>query len=850
MRALLVGCCVLGLALQARGRTAPLPREGELVRGIYCNPGPAIDNRVWATYGKGYTLDREEKHSGEASIRCTVADASQAYGATEAQGASQRVTLNQDKARPLIVAGWAKLEGVTGAPSYHCSVYLDLQLKNGESWPMKIAAFDPAKEGWQYAEQTYEPPAPIANAAVYAFLRELAGTAWFDDIYVGQLMDDGTHGPNLLQSPGFEQAADGDAGFRDAFYKPLTEIGCNAFHLYRGVSWETVMGGEALPPIKEDDPFLDFVRDAHKRGFKVWVTVGLGLPAIKGPDDPNFPLWGCVNGPWGEAYTRAVAYMTQYGIDGVGVVPDEWNYDNSPVAGLAKSADPQVAEFYKAVPHWCACEVCRQRFRERYGIDYPDVTQAWKTGDPVWAMFTSFRYDSTRDWIDRTVKAAKAVDPNIITDTMICVLPVCSDNRLATGAAWDEIGATTGLDCLQTDPYILLHNYLGDSTHLYPTETTLHLGEANWARRSGVTLEACRLRDTYRDKEPVEVYGAALSCWMHGASEFFWWHLNYILGASEFVNPEAPKAAVKSAYDVMQAMEPYVAQGEVPGEVLVCYSRRSEDTWDWLARAGATDRVGTEAVNPKRGFIAHRNVLYTLLRRGIPYRMTFLEHPDPARLKEAKVLIVPFPYALTEEEAKLLRAQADAGKAVIVLSERSPVDENGELLPQPRLGDPIDQTVELAGGVLLQRTVRGAVTFVDGDLAVNLSEPFPPRDKPTVKVVLPPVRSQEVGALETLVKSGLDRDPSLFAQPVAEDVEVALLESPRAHVLLAVNWEPDKQAVCSLRLPIPKRKWQTEGRRILPSGEVKSVDSSVDGNGLQVTLQGQETYILALKKGG
>jgi len=212
MRALLIVGFLIAAGLPRAGMAARLPAEGGLVRGIYCNPGPAIDNRIWASYGKGYAFDREEKHEGEASIRCTTADA------TEAQGASQRVTFDQDRARPIIVAGWAKLEGVTGAPTYHCSVYLDLRLKNGESWPMKIAAFDPAKEGWQYAEQTYEPPSAIATASVYVFLRELAGTAWFDDIYVGELMDGGARGPNLLQSPGFEQGANGDAGLRDEFY--------------------------------------------------------------------------------------------------------------------------------------------------------------------------------------------------------------------------------------------------------------------------------------------------------------------------------------------------------------------------------------------------------------------------------------------------------------------------------------------------------------------------------------------------------------------------------------------------------------------------------------------------------
>jgi hypothetical protein len=573
------------------------------------------------------------------------------------------------------------------------------------------------------------------------------------------------------------------------------------------------------------------------------------LPAIKGPDDPNFPLWGCVNGPWGEAYTRAVAYMTQYGIDGVGVVPDEWNYDNSPVAGLAEHANPEVAAFYKAMPHWCACGVCRERFRARAGLDYPDVSKAWKSADPVWASFTEFRYDSTRNWIDRTVKAAKAVNPEVVTDTMICVLPVCSDNRLATGAAWDQIGATTGLDCLQTDPYIFLHNYLGDSTHYYPTETTLHLGAANAARRCGVTLEACRLYDYYPEKDPVDVYGAALSCWVHGASEYFWWHLNYLLGTESFVKPEAPKAALRSAYDVMQAMEPYLAGGQVPGDVLVCYSRRSEDIWDWLAQAGATNIVGPTP-NPKRGFVAHRNALYALLRMGIPFRMTFLEHPDAEALKAAKVLLVPFPFALSEAEAAWLKAQAADGKAVVVLSEQSPVEEQGRLLAAPRLSPLTDLTISaLPVELPSDLTLRGKVTFVAGDTAVNLFDPFPPRKGPDAKVLVPPMRADAAGVLRALLDQALGRRAGLLAAPTSEDVEVCRLESPAAHVVLAVNWETDRPAQCTVELPIPKRTWQVDGRRILPTGEVIAGNASVKGNRLELALQPQEACLIALKKG-
>ena len=837
--ALLAGC-LLGMAPAMQ---AALPPTGELVRGIYARPGRAIDNRIWGTYGQGYELDPDEKHSGELSVRCANPSADVAHGA------SQSVTLNQDKPRPLVVAGWAKLEGVSGPPDYHCSVYLDLRLKNGESWPMKIAVFDPAKTGWQYSEAVHEPPTPIATASVHVFLRERAGTAWFDDIYVGELLDDGRRSDNLLESPGFEEASQVRSEHRDEFFASLEEIGCNAFHLYRSVGWDTVMGGEQLPPIEEDDPFLDFVTDAHRRGFRVWLTVGLGLPAIEGPDSTLFPLWGCVNNRWGEAYTRAVAYMTQYGVDGVGVVPDEWNYNTHPVAGLKKHKHPQVAEFYASLPSWCRCSVCRQGFRQVFGVDYPDVTQAWSTGDPVWQRFTQFRYDSTSAWIGRTVKAAKAVNSDVVTDTMICVLPVCSDNRLHTGAAWDQIGAETALDCLQTDPYLLLHNYLGDSTHLYPTETTLHLGAANFARRNGVTLESCRLRDKYREKDPVEVYGAALSCWLHGASEFFWWHMNYIIGAADYVDPERPKSGVRSAYEVMRAMEPYLAEGEVLGDILVAYSRRSEDIWDWLARASATDRVGHSDVGAKRGFIAHRNVIYGLLRRGYPFRMTFLENPDPRRLAEAKVILVPFPFALAESEVTALMDQAKAGKTIVLMSELSPADERGQLRPEPALTPLVGGPADLSSPDAVSHQVGdGQAIFIGADLATNLFEAIPPAKDPTKRVPLPPFRADRIGQLEAVLEDALGRSTSLFARLPDADVEAGWLVSPTAYVLLAINWETETTADCRMQLPVEDRGWDLKGRRISPGGTVETVARRLDTNRLDLRLEPQEAYLAALQR--
>ncbi|MBM4083558.1 MAG: hypothetical protein FJ272_02115 [Planctomycetes bacterium] len=713
---------------------------------------------------------------------------------------------------------------------------------------MKIAAFDPSKKGWQYAEQTYTPPAPIESARVYVFLRERKGVAWFDDLFVGEALDDkGTRSKNLLTDPGFEGPASDEGSPRDKFFGKLKEIGCNAFHFYRSVPWEKVMDADALPAIDPKDPLLDFVNDAHRRGFKVWLTAGVGLPKIESLKSPEHPFWPCVNNRWGTAYTRAVAYFAQYGIDGIGMVPDEWNYDTSAVRRLAEHRDPEVAEFYKKLPSYCECDVCKAKFRERTGLDHPGGRKPWSTADAVWAHFIKFRYDSTAAWMRRSVEATKKVNPKIVTDTMICVLPVCSDNRLHTGAAWDQIGVETGLDCLQTDPYIQLHNYLGDSTHYYPTETTLHLTSANWRGLSGVTLESCRLRDTYRDKEPVEVYGAALSCLAHGASEFFWWHFNYVDGKSAFVDPKPPTERVAAAYKVMQAMEPHVLTARVPGELLVLYSRASEDSWHWLADKNVLPTAQDEKPNAKRGFQAHRNALYWLLRRGYPFQMTFVDNPDPERLKAAKALIVPFPFSLKDSEVKAIEDQARAGKTVILMSELSPVDELGKVLAEPRLArlfagqkpDPrADGAVEASVG-------KGKVMFLGGDFAMKLFEEWKPNKDPKSTVQLPGFDVARTATLEKLITAALGRPASLFAEQPAQDVEAALLEGKQGRLLLLINWDFTNAAQAHLRSPVGGA-CQAEGFAISRDATVKDVRTTYSGDRWTIELSPQEARLLKL----
>ena len=832
---------ILGLMAQCTLAAAGPP---QIVRGIYCHPGPAIDNRLWPSYGVGYEIDTAERHSGKASIRCTNTND------VEAHGAWQRVAFDQKEARPFVVAGWAKLEGVTGSANYRCSVYVDLQLQNGESWPMKIAAFDPAKKGWQYAEKTYTPPSPIASARAYVFLRQSKGTAWFDDIYVGEILDgEGTRSKNMLQDPSFDGGTDNE--LRNEFFSKLQSLGCNAFHFYRGVSWDKLMeGGDALPPVDSKDRLVDFIRDAHGRGLKVWLTVGAPAPPIQNAQSPEFPFYACVNGRWGELYTRTVAYFTQYGFDAVGVVPDEWTYDNGRVKSrFSKHQDPDVAAFYKSLPSYCNCDVCKRLFQERYGQPYPDVTKAWSTIDPVWARWAEFRYDSTAAWMQRTVKAAKQVNPDVITDTMIGVHPICLDNRIGVGAAWDKIGADTDLDCLQTDPYIFLHNYRGDSTHYYTTETAIHLTSANWRRRSGVTLESCRLRDIYRLKDAAEVYGAALSCLAHGAREFFWWHMNYLLGRSAYVEPDAPFRRVQAVYRVMKEMEPFVVDAAPSGEILVLYSRASEDTWDRLGRRGLLPAAFGESPNAKRGFVAHKKVLYFLLRRGYPFRMTYLDDPDPAKLAAARIVVAPFPFSLKESEVSAVEQLAQRGATVVLMSELSPMDELGQLLPEPRLqrlfGE-LKPTRDEAGAVTA-RVGNGKVTFLGSDCATGLFQEMEPMKDPKGRVPLPAFDGDRAAAFEQVIRAALDRPGSVFAEQPELDVEATVIDGSRGRLLLAINWDTAKPTDVAFRPSVARGAREAVGFSIGGDAAVSKLSLPVRPDGWRIHLEPQEAVLVRLR---
>ena len=493
---------------------------------------------------------------------------------------------------------------------------------DGESWPMKVAAFETGTHDWQYSELIIEPEKPLKSAQYWAFLRESEGTVWFDDLFFGP-----PDGENLLKSPGFEKKLDPDTSVRDEIFDTYERLHANAIHTYTHL------------PADEDsqEQLRTMLAAARERGMGVVVTMGLGALPIKDADDPNFPQYSCVNGDWGERWVAQLAEMAKYPFMGISVVPDEYNWRSAGFRrGLLKHQDDTVREFYENMPTYCDCPVCQQKFQEMYGEPMPEMGQWGRPPEQTdaYRKWIDFRYRSTTDWIARTVAAVKAANPDIRTDSLICVSPICSDFRLGTGVAWDMMGYDSDIDFPTTDPYILLHNYLGDSTHWYVTETTAHLVGCTPKRQAGIVIESSRLRAEHRPLDPVEIYGSALSAVSRNAKELAWWHYVHIAGQSGASQGESSFNCVGGVYELLERIDPWLEGAAPLKRVALLYSRASEEYFSFYTQPEPNEVLTHETDNLRYAFLAQKEVLYYLFRRGIPTDLYFLDQTSAEELAD------------------------------------------------------------------------------------------------------------------------------------------------------------------------------------------------------------------------
>lgn len=190
------------------------PPTANLLKAAGFEGTPETVSKTWnITTKTGYSLDSKLAHWGQQAVRVSGAASS---------GALQRLELNQQVARPLVLRGWSRRElpprkpeevmtiGQTEqapgpavarrSPDY--SLYVDLHYVGGGALYGQVATFDNEVDGWQFSEKIINVSRPIKDATVYLLYRGRPGTAWFDDIFLTET------DPDLALAPGVSVTAD------------------------------------------------------------------------------------------------------------------------------------------------------------------------------------------------------------------------------------------------------------------------------------------------------------------------------------------------------------------------------------------------------------------------------------------------------------------------------------------------------------------------------------------------------------------------------------------------------------------------------------------------------------------
>ncbi|MBC7288055.1 MAG: beta-galactosidase trimerization domain-containing protein, partial [Armatimonadetes bacterium] len=645
----------------------------------------------------------------------------------------------------------------------------------------------------------------------------------------------------------------------EGIFRRYKELHANGMHVYLSHTsphWPTRL---VASPYREQgsSPLETFLADARAHGIGVWTTPAPPYYRIASADDPDFPAYYCPNSRWGRDWNAILADLARFDFAGISLVPDEYNYNNWALhEQFSKHSDPRVAEFYRKMPTYCDCPDCKRLFINMFGIELPDLRRIEPT--EAYRDYVNFRYWTTTRWLKEAAETVKRVNPQCRADSLICVTPVCSDNWWGPGVAWDMVGYSTKIDYLTTDPYILLHNYLGDSTHWYVTETALKLSGASPKHVCGVVLEPCRLRQEHRELEPVEVYGSPLSAVFHGAREVFYFHWVHITGRSRVAqNAEATQRNVQAAYSLLEAIDPWLDGARPWPGIAVLHSRASEDWWAFYSQGEQGKSMLTRRdVDARYGFLAQLEPLMALLRCGVPTDLFYLDAVKPEELSAYPVVLVPFPYAVSDNAAELLEALARRGKRVVVISQCGRLTEDGRLRDRPALlsvlglqaepqglkkwrptqaewasvsagttqaeeftvyetvrPTPDTQVLVRSDGtpVVLKRHIgRGDIVFMAGEFGAGLPRDYSNWHRGRDRRVYPPVLRE--GHLRALTAALFDQPappadwPHVDPVPVpgeGDDVEVAYMLNAKGDLLiLAINWRGEPAAVS---LQVPKR---------------------------------------------
>ncbi len=551
------------------------------------------------------------------------------------------------------------------------AVELELELPSRRGWwtpypyvheiralaPAGASGSDPAVEGG--APSSPPPPAPVLQlgGAVRGFGADAPPSACLLGAYALPF-DLGIHPGNLSVQPGHAAQVLSRAramGLNHLAWEATLNLGNGSYH----VPWRS----KILLGI-EDDSFRDFVAQAQAQGIRVSVILHRNVRSdpdgLFGVADYARDLGCMLSGPRYTAFWKALLQeiLVDLGCDGVSVIFDEayagLHYGVSVRQGQAAEDDP-----------------CFTAFRREAGAgDIPFRDE----DTPLGRRYRLFGYRQyARQFADLTAEARR-LRPGGFTWCNINKSPMILAARGRTFLAYDLIGAEGDVGYWGT--------VVGPQYHLGKTRTILHpawmtkrFAAASRQQECGALISAGYYYNWHYEKPyPAScLSGSALVAAFNGARSLLFYRLNYLRGEWQGRDLEAE---VRQLAGMLRTLETFgIESSESPKRIAVLYSRASEDWWQ-LAR----DQ------DANRGFFRHQALCELLLAEGYPYDVLYDSRADHlAQLSAYDLVLLPFPYAISDAAVAALSAAAEAGRQVLFFSRQGETDEYGDPRPAPAL---------------------------------------------------------------------------------------------------------------------------------------------------------------------
>lgn len=490
----------------------------------------------------------------------------------------------------------------------------------------------------------------------------------------------------------------------------LKRMHCNLVWLFPPRTWVWVEGRKGTYPYDVMWPsevfqwshpehlLREFTAALHDEGMKVFVQY-------------RFPDWKKTARPEGTgerpvldwyhrtSFTGAAVEMAGEGVDGVPLCLDEEYFGGASYPGQffqlkdeARVVDAEELE--KIAEHNLKVRANREAFTRRWRTEsFPDKLEDTE----LFRKWVIFYYEQVADSLNETARAVKKVNPWVMTVSNIVNGEPFND-RYHYGWGYDLFGHAADMDYFGTDPY-----HTREDTNLgqyISAKITKSLIAANKKRSSIVTLNfpwgQSKEKNplTYEVHPPISTIGSVLGSAMQGGRAFAFWRYNYAF-------MEGYDKYVEQVFGMLDTLAAWGGKdAHVPRDIAVLRSRASEDWWQLRVRAGKYDGKRDDEI---MGYVWDKWVEEFLLTRGYPYELYYLDHPeDFARLSDFKLVILPFPYALSKEAYDVISEAVARGTQVIVFKRKGEVDELGAEYIDPLFARMIDE---------------GKIHFIEDDVA-------------------------------------------------------------------------------------------------------------------------------------